>query len=319
MAVFTPVSADDLTVFLQCYDLGEPTMLKGIAEGVQNSNFLIETTCRRYFLTLYESRTEIAELPYFLSLMGHLADRGMPVPHPIADRSGTVLQSLNDRQACLIDFAPGVSVTEPSLAECQAAGAAMGGLHHAAVGFTGTRHNDLGPDNWAAMAASCGDRLKEVDAGLPALIDAALAATAAWPRHLPSANVHTDLFCDNVLFLDGRITGLIDFYFACTEVRAYDYAVTHAAWCFSADGRDYRPDRAAALAAGYAGTHGLSEAEVAALPVLAAGASLRFLLTRAYDWLNTPPDALVTRKDPLAFARRLEWALAATPDEMLGR
>ncbi|WP_426165470.1 homoserine kinase [Sandarakinorhabdus sp. DWP1-3-1] len=319
MAVFTPVTAADLETFLTRYDIGEATSFKGIAEGVQNSNFLLETTRGRYILTLYEDRVETAALPWFLALTTHLADKRLPVPRPIVDRQGFALQRLNDRPACLIEFVPGVSITDPSVAQSHEVGAALGRLHRAVDDFTAERANDLGQPHWPAMAGKCDGRTGSIDPALPDLIDAALAATTAWPSDLPRATVHTDLFPDNVLMLGGRITGLIDFYFACTDLIAYDYMTTHSAWCFSPDGATYHPARAAALAAGHAETRGLSAAEVAALPLLGQGAALRFVLTRAYDWLNTPADALVTRKDPMAFGRRLAWYAAATPDMVLGR
>jgi homoserine kinase type II len=318
MAVFTPVTAADLNAFLARYDIGDATSFKGIAEGIQNSNFLLETTRGRYILTLYESRVETTSLPWFLALTTHLAAKGLPVPRPISDRTGTALQHLNGRPACIIEFVPGVSVTDPTAIEAHAIGAAMGRLHRQVVDFTAPRPNDLGQPHWPAMAARCNGRLHEIDPALPGLVDLGLAATADWPQDLPRATVHTDLFPDNVLMLGTTITGLIDFYFACTDIRAYDYACTHGAWCFSPDGATYYPERAAALAAGYAETHGLTAAEAAALPRLGIGAALRFTLTRAYDWLNTPADALVTRKDPMAFARRIGWYAAATPAMILG-
>lgn len=319
MAVYTPVTAADLAGFLERYDIGEATSCKGIAEGVENSNFLVETTRGRYFLTLYEKRVEAGDLPWFLALMTHLADKGLPVPRPIPDRAGNALQSLNGRPACVIAFMSGVSVTEPGAAECHAVGAALGAMHRAVADFAPERANALGPASWPPLAARCGDRLGEIDPALPGLVTAGLAATADWPANLPRATIHADLFCDNVLLLGARVSGLIDFYFACTDVRAYDYAVTHAAWCFSADGATFFAPRAAALAAGYATTHGLAAAEIAALPRLGEGAALRFTLTRAFDWLNTPGTALVTRKAPVAFARRLAWYAAATPDMVLGQ
>jgi homoserine kinase type II len=318
MAVYTPVSAAELAAFLARYDLGEATSFKGIAEGVENSNFLVETTRGRHFLTLYERRVDAAELPWFLALMTHLADAGLPVPRPITDRDGRALQQLNGRPACLIEYLRGVSVTDPSPAQARAVGAALGRLHTAAASFTAPRANALGPAAWPGLAASCNGRLAHIDAALPALVDRGLAATAAWPAGLPHGTIHADLFCDNVLMLDDAVTGLIDFYFACTDCLAYDYAITHAAWCFSGDGRSHHPALAAALAAGYAQTRGLDGAEMAALPLLGQGAALRFTLTRAYDWLNTPAGALVTRKDPMAFARRLAWYATATPAEVLG-
>ncbi|MFZ4381953.1 MAG: homoserine kinase [Sandarakinorhabdus sp.] len=318
MAVYTPVSADDLAGFLSGYDVGEAVSFKGIAEGVENSNFLVETTRGRYFLTLYEKRVAEGDLPWFLALMGHLAAKGLPVPGPISDRQGRSLQRLNGRPACMIEFLPGVSVTEATPAQAREVGAALAAMHRAAQDFTAVRANSLGADAWPPLAARCDGRLGEIDAGLPDLVEAGLAATAHWPSGLPMATIHADLFPDNVLLLDGAVTGLIDYYFACTDARAYDVAVTHGAWCFSADGRQFFPERAAALMAGYASVITLSAAERAALPLLAAGAALRFTLTRAYDWINTPADALVTRKDPMAFARRMAWYLAATPEMMGG-
>jgi homoserine kinase type II len=319
VAVYTQVSAADLAGFLLRYDLGVATSFKGIAEGVENSNYLVETTRGRYFLTLYEKRVEAGDLPWFLALMTHLADKGLAVPRPIPDRAGVALQTLNGRPACLIEFLAGVSVTEPSAAECHAVGHALGKLHSAGADFAVIRENALGPGSWPPLAGRCDDRLGEIDAALPGLVTAGLAATADWPTGLARGTIHADLFCDNVLMLDGRVTGLIDFYFASTDLYAYDYAVTHAAWCFSGDGQVHFADRAAALAAGYADSHGLSAAETAALPRLGEGAALRFTLTRAYDWLNTPAGAMVTKKDPMAFARRLAWYAAASPDAVLGR
>jgi homoserine kinase type II len=322
MAVYTPVTASDLAGFLSAYDIGKATSFKGVAEGVSNSNFLLDTangtTQGRYLLTLYERNIDIADLPWFLALMTHLADKGLPVPRPVADRRGHALQTLNGRAACLIEFVPGVSITEPTPAECRAIGAALGRLHTASADFALVRANSLGVAQWRAMAEACSAGLADIDAGLPGLVAAGLAATDRWPTDLPLGIIHADLFPDNVLLTGTTVTGMIDFYFACTDIRAYDYAVTHAAWCFSAAGTVHYPERAAALAAGYAETHGLDPAEIAALPRLGEGAALRFVLTRAYDWLNTPGDALVTRKDPMAYGRRLAWYARATPAEMLG-
>jgi homoserine kinase type II len=306
MAVYTRVAAETLADFLERYELGVLQAAKGIAEGVENSNYLVDTDRGRYFLTLYEKRVVAAELPYFLDLMTHAADRGLPVPRPIADRGGVTLQSLAGRPACLIEYLPGVSVSEPSPQLCMAAGAALGRLHAATADFQGRRANALGHDGRLVLVEKCLPRAGEIDAGLAELLRAeADYQLRHWPRQLPQATIHADLFPDNVLAIGDRITGLIDFYFACTDVRAYDLAVMHGAWCFSADGRQFFADRAAALEAGYRSVHGLGAEETAAMPALRRAAALRFLLTRCYDWLNTPADALVTRHDPLAYARRL--------------
>lgn len=307
MAVYTHVSAEEMAALLARYDAGSLVSAKGIAEGVENSNFLIDTSRARFILTLYEKRVDAADLPFFLSLLDHLADRGLPVPRAIPDRDGQQLQSVAGRPACLIEFLPGISVTTPNAAQARATGEALGRMHHALADFAGTRINALGPEGWHALAARCGDALDAIAPGLKSRVtDELVWLDSHWPRHLPRSVVHADLFPDNVLIRGDDVGGLIDFYFACTEVRAWDVAVTHAAWSFSSDGALYRAEIGDAILDGYAASFGLSHAERTAFPALARGACMRFLLTRAWDWLNTPPDALVTRKDPLAFLRRLD-------------
>ena len=320
MAVFTPVSAEALAGFLARYDLGVATTFKGIAEGIQNSNFLLDTDRgERFLLTLYEDRVDAADLPYFLALTTHLADKGLPVPRPIPDRGGQALQMLNGRPACLIEFVRGVSVTAPTPADAFAAAAALGAMHRAVADFTPVRDNEHGPAGWRRLCQAIGDRFGAIASGLAATVDEELGNLAArWPAYLDRATIHADLFADNVLLLGGEVSGLIDFYFACTDIRAYDLAVMHAAWTFSDAGRHFDPQLAAALVAGYRSAHPLTDAEVAALPVLCRGAALRFILSRAYDWITTPADALVTKKDPMAFARRLAWYRSATLAEVLG-
>lgn len=322
MAVYTQVPAETLAQFLERYDVGTLLAAKGIAEGVENSNYLVDTSGpdgkgARFILTLYEKRVDVADLPFFMDLLDHLAKRGCLVPRFIADRSGTMLQTLCDRPAALIEFLSGVSVTQPTPAQARATGVALGQLHKAAEGFEGTRANTLGPEGWHRLLDACGDGLDSIQPGLGARVARELAfIDAHWPTELERCVIHADLFPDNVLMRGDEVGGLIDFYFSCTDIRAYDVAITHGAWCFSPDGAQFHPDVAAALMSGYAASHGLSAAERAALPVLARGAALRFLLTRAYDWINTPPTALVTRKDPLAYLRRLE-TYATRPVEVL--
>ncbi len=307
MAVYTQVSAEALGTFLARYDQGALVSAKGIAEGVQNSNYLVETTADRFILTLYEEWTSTDDLPFFLAMLDHLAAAGNPVPRALPDRDGTAIQQLAGRSACLIEFLTGVSVSHPTPAQARAAGAAMGQLHAGLADFAPTRANPLGADTWRPLLERCGAGIDTIAPGLFARIEAALARVLAqWPRDLPVAAIHTDLFPDNVLMLGDRVTGVIDFYFACTDIRAYDLAVMHSAWAFDATGERYDPAIGAALIAGYESRFVLSDAERAALPILAQGACLRFLLTRAWDWVNTPADALVTRKDPLAYWRRLE-------------
>lgn len=308
MAVYTHVSAEALAAFLARYEVGELVSAKGIAEGVENSNYLVDTTNGRFILTLYEKRVSAGDLPFFLAMLDHLADRGLPVPRALKDRAGTAIQQLEGRPACLIEFLAGVSISQPTPAQARAAGAALGTMHHALADFAPGRANTLGPEGWSALLTRCGNDLDRIEAGLASRLDAARRHVLAdWPGDLPRSAIHADLFPDNVLMRGERVTGLIDFYFACTDIRAYDLAVMHSAWTFDAAGAVADLAVGLALIEGYEAVLPLSAEERRALPVLAEGACLRFAATRAWDWLNTPADALVTRKDPLAYVRRFDF------------
>lgn len=314
MAVYTHLGAEDLARLIGEFDVGALCSAKGIAEGVSNSNWLVDTEGRdghgaRFILTMYEQRTEIADLPFFLGLMDHLSEHGCPVPGTIHDRSGQAFRLHEGKALALIEFLSGVSVSQPTEGQARAVGGALARIHLASADFALSRANDFGPAGWAKLADDCGaEGFARIDPTLGPLVARELPAlVAGWPTNLPRSVIHADLFPDNVLMLGDEVTGLIDFYFACTDITAYDVAVTHAAWCFDASGQDFDPKLSAALLTGYEAVRPLSPAERAALPLLARGASMRFMMTRAYDWLHTPADAMVTRKDPMAFARRLEF------------
>jgi homoserine kinase type II len=308
MAVYTPVSAEILAGFLARYDVGELVSVKGIAEGVENTNYLVDTTTGRFILTLYEKRVDGGDLPYFMALLDHLAARGCPVPPAIKDRGGVAIQTLEGRPACLIQFLPGVSVTHPTPAQALAAGTALGEMHTALADFPLERANSMGSTTWQPLLDRCGSDLDSIAPGLHHDMTFALAdLSATWGRDpLPRSTIHADLFPDNVLMRGDTVGGLIDFYFACTDIRAYDLAVMHAAWAFDATGATFDAAVGDALIAGYARHFPLSEEERSAFSDLAIGACIRFTLSRAWDWLNTPADALVMRKDPLAFWRRVK-------------
>lgn len=307
MAVYTHVSAEALGEFLARYDVGDLVSAKGIAEGVENSNYLVDTTAGRFILTLYEKRVDAGDLPFFMALLDHLADRGQPVPPAVKDRDGVAIQELAGRPACLIRFLPGVSLSHPTVAQALAAGRAMGEMHRALADFAPTRANSMGVDTWLPLLGRCGRALDEIAPGFHDRLSRAVeAVVTGWPADgLPVGAIHADLFPDNVLMQGNSVTGLIDFYFACTDIRAYDLAVMRTAWSFDAGGGRHDPAIADALTQGYEAAFGLTHEERAALDRLAAGACVRFTLSRAWDWLNTPADALVTRKDPLAYWRRL--------------
>jgi homoserine kinase type II len=314
MAVYTQLGAETLGRIIAEFDVGALVSAKGIAEGVSNSNWLIETSGRdgrgaRFILTMYEHRTDAADLPFFLGLLDHLAGRGCPVPRTVHDREDRPFRLHEGKALALIEFLPGVSVSDPTPAQARAVGEALAQIHLAAADFPGRRANGLGLSAWRSLADACGaEGLDSIRPGLASLVASELAALVhAWPEELPHSVIHADLFPDNVLMLGDAVAGLIDFYFACTDITAYDIAVTHAAWCFGDDGRRFDAALSAALLRGYESVRRLSAPEREALPLLARGAAMRFLMTRAYDWMNTPREAMVTRKDPLAFARRLEF------------
>ena len=314
MAVYTRLGAEDMAGIIAAFDVGTLISAKGIAEGVSNSNWLIETQdtkgqARRFILTMYETRTDVADLPFFLGLLDHLAGKQCPVPRTIHDREGASFRLHEGKALALIEFLPGVSVSEPTTGQARAVGATLAQVHLAAQDFPAARDNSMGLAAWQELLGACGhDGLASIDPDLARLVDHELPLIASlWPSNLPRGVIHADLFPDNVLMLGDKVTGLIDFYFACTDVTAYDIAVTHAAWCFSADGTTFQPELSSALLEGYETVRPLLPEERMALPILARAAAMRFLATRAYDWLNTPDDALVTPKDPMAFARRLQF------------
>lgn len=314
MAVYTDVSDDALAAFLAEYALGTMVAFRGIAEGVENSNFSLRTTTGDYILTLYEKRVDPADLPWFLGLMEHLARRGIVCPLPVHGKDGQALRHLCGRLAAITTFLPGVWPRQVRVDHCGPLGAALAAFHLAGATYAPTRHNALGPDGWGPLLDRSRAGADTVQRGLAGELDAALIRIlAAWPVGLPIGHIHADLFPDNVFFLDGTVSGLIDFYFAATDILAYDIAVCLNAWCFEQD-FSFNVTKARALLSAYAATRPLSATERKALPVLCQGAALRFLLTRLYDWLNTPTGALVTRKDPLEYLRRLRFHLAA-PDE----
>ena len=307
MAVYTEVGNEELAAFIASYGLGEVISLKGIAEGVENTNYLVETEPGWFILTLYEKRVNPAELPFFLALMEHLARRGLTCPTPVRDLEGRNLRELAGRPAALVTFLEGLAVRRPTADHCREVGEALARLHLAAAGFDMQRKNGLGLDDWRPLYVRFAARADEIRPGLSGLIEAELRHLAAnWPTSLPQGIIHADLFPDNVFFLHERLSGLIDFYFACTDQLAYDVAVCLNAWCFEADGA-FNITKGRALLKGYDSVRRLDDDERTALPVLARGAALRFLLTRAYDWINTPPDALVKRKDPAEYVRRLSF------------
>jgi homoserine kinase type II len=307
MAVYTDVTADDLTPFLAGYEIGALLSYKGIAEGVENSNFLVHTAAGNFILTLYEKRVAERDLPFFLALMEHLAARGITCPQPVKNKNGGMLGRLAGRPAAVVTFLDGLWIRKPNAGHCAAVGEALAHLHLAGGDFPQKRPNALGMESWRGLYEHARPRGDSVRPGLCDEIARELdALEKSWPRDLPAGVIHADLFPDNVFFLGDRLSGLIDFYFACTDTLAYDVAVCLNAWCFEPD-HSYNVTKGRALLKAYGKVRALSAPEIAALPVLARGAATRFLLTRLVDWLAVPDGALVKPKDPLEYYRKLRF------------
>jgi homoserine kinase type II len=307
MAVYTEVTDEDLSRFVAQYDIGAVLSCKGIAEGVENTNFLLRSEKGSFILTLYEKRVRRDDLPFFIGLMEHLSSRGITCPTPIKRRDGTALGELAGRPAAMVSFLDGIWIRRPNVEHCAALGQALAAMHLAALDYSGRRPNALTVSGWRPLFEQAEGRTEEVHHGLEAAIRAELEIHEAhWPAGLPMGTIHADLFPDNVFFLRGKLSGLIDFYFACTDILAYDVAICLNAWCFEAD-HSFNITKGRALLSGYCEVRPLTPAESDALPMLSRGAALRFLLTRLVDWLNVPPGALVRPKDPIEYFKKLRF------------
>jgi homoserine kinase type II len=307
VAVYTEVGDNDLRAFLSDYAIGDLTSFRGIAEGVENSNYMLHTTGGEFILTLYEKRVNAADLPFFLGLMEHLSQRGLRCPLPVHRNDGALTGVLAGRPAAIITFLEGTWPRRPDAAQCRQVGEALARMHVAGADFPLSRRNGLTLEDWRPLWTKCEAFADSVEPGLAALAQGELQALEqGWPRDLPRGVIHADLFPDNVFFLADRLSGLIDFYFACSDILAYDLATCLNAWCFERDGA-FNLTKGAALFAGYQSVRTLSAAEIAALPLLARGSALRFMLTRLYDWINTPEGSLVVKKDPREYSRKMRF------------
>jgi homoserine kinase type II len=308
MAVYTDVAADELAEFLSGYDIGELLSYKGIAEGVENSNFLLHTTSGYFILTLYEKRVAKGDLPFFLNLMTHLASHGIICPQPLVNKCGEALGTLAGRPAAIINFLEGIWPRKPNVAHCAGVGQVLAKMHLAGRDFGMSRANALSVSGWRPLFDAAAPHADELQHGLRNFISAELdrLESGIWPEHLPKGVIHADLFPDNVFFLGEKLSGVIDFTFACDDILAYDIAITLNAWCFETD-HSFNVTKARAFLNAYGRERKLSEAEQDALPLLARGAALRILLTRLVDWFNVPPGALVRPKDPLEYVRKLRF------------
>jgi homoserine kinase type II len=307
MAVYTEVSDEDLSQFIAGYNLGKALSFKGIAEGVENTNYLVHTESGPHILTLYEKRVAVEDLPFFLGLMEHLAKSGIACPVPVRNRNGEMLGELAGRPAAIITFLEGLWVRRPTADHCAALGTTLAKLHLAGQSFGMKRQNALSVSGWRPLREAASGDADAISSGLDAEVCQELSTLEeTWPQGLPEGIIHADLFPDNVFFLGNQLSGVIDYYFACNDALAYDIAICLNAWCFEID-NSFNITKARSLLRAYAALRSFTDEEFNALPILARGAALRFLLTRIYDWLNTSPEALVKPKDPMEYVRKLRF------------
>jgi homoserine kinase type II len=318
MAVYTDISEIELQAFMADYELGDVLSYRGIAEGVENSNFMLHMRQGPFILTLYEKRVDVGDLPFFLGLMEHLADRGVHCPLPVHRKDGKVIGQVGGRPAAVITFLEGIWPRRPSASHCKAVGRALAGMHMAGRDFSLRRVNALSLSGWRPLWEKCLASPGGTAEVLRSEVEGELAVFEnGWPSDLPSGVIHADLFPDNVFFLGDELSGLIDFYFACNDLLAYDLAVCLNAWCFEKD-NSFNLTKGTALLSGYQSIRQMEVRELNALPMLARGAALRFMLTRLYDWVNTPEGSLVVKKDPFEYMKRLRFHRAVESSSEYG-
>lgn len=313
MAVFTPVSREDAQAFLARYDLAELARIEPILAGIENTNYRLELKDGRSFaLTLFERHQDGADLPFLLGFAAHLAAQGFAAAHAVRDRSGKMFTHLLDRPAALVRWVEGAGLTLPTSDEAAQGGAALARMHDLAADFGPRRANPFGPARWDALINRCADApLGPHTPMLHELSTQRHALARDWPHALPHGAIHADYFPDNVLFASGRLSGVIDFGFACTDFFAYDLAIALNAWGFDQAGV-FRRAVFASFLAGYRAARPLESRELAALPILTRGAALRFTLSRLHDLLFHDPAWQVIPKDPAAFFARLGFLQNAT-------
>ena len=318
MAVYTEIPDDELAEFIATYNIGDLWSYKGIAEGVENTNYLVHAAAGPFILTLYEKRVDPDDLPFFLGLMDHLAATGFQCPTPVRDREGRMLREVAGRPAALVTFLEGLWIRRPAREHCAALGQALAQFHLAGQSYAGSRANSLSVSDWRPLMEASGREADSVLTGLAGEMEKELDFLEGhWPQDLPQGIIHADLFPDNVFFMGPEISGFIDFYFACRDALAYDVAICLNAWCFEADNA-FNVTKARAMLKAYTDVRPLTDDEYEALPVLARGAALRFLLTRVYDWLNTSEEALVKPKDPIEYVRKLRFHAQVTATSEYG-
>lgn len=305
MAVYTNITEEQLEELLNQYSIGCPKALHKITKGIENSNFILETTLGKYILTIYEKRIDTSDLPFFLQLKQYLAQQQFPCPEPIKTTDDQLIVTVASKPAAIISFLTGKEIFQVRTIHCYEVGKALALLHQQSQGFSMQRANDFGLNRWQIMTESLACNADRLHPGLKDfLLQEMDYLQTNWPTELPTGIIHADLFPDNVFFTNNQFSGMIDFYFACNDLLAFDIAICLNAWCYEPNG-EFNITKSQQLIAGYQQHRPLSSEELAALPILASGAAMRFLLTRLNDWIYPSENALVVPKDPMEYYHKL--------------
>ena len=312
MAVYTNLNENQIKDFLKLYNIGELISFSGITEGIENSNFHLKTSNGNYILTIFEKRVDIKDIPFFIKIMLHLNKNGYYCPEPICDKNNKFLQKLKGKPTIIVNFLKGKSQNNVTIEDCNQVGSSMGLMHLSSKDFELKRDNSLSIKGWQTLIKNCNNSvpvnvLNKLQPELMKDIQNSFDFVSKfWPHDLPKGFIHGDFFPDNVFFINDKITGVIDFYFSCTDILAYDLAIAINAWCFDKQ-YNFQDKKYHALLNGYNSKRKLSKDEEFFLPLLCQAASLRFLLTRLFDWVNTPIEANVVLKNPEEYIKKHKY------------
>jgi len=310
MAVYTKLSKIELNEFFTKYDLGKLLKYEGIKEGIENTNYFIQTEKGKYILTLYEKRVEEKDLPFFIGLMKNLYDKKFPSPKPIINKNGNYISDILKKKAAVVSFLDGRAKKILSPDDCCEVGISTATMHLITKNLSGKRENKLSVNSWRMLFNKVKNECSKIHTNLPNVIEKNLTEVEEnWPKDIPSGIIHADLFSDNIFFKSNKLSGIIDYYFACNDYYAFEIAICLNALCFEGDNANlsFNVTKAKRFIDGYSSVRKLSDEEKNSLKVLCQGAAIRFLLTRVFDFLNLSDGALVKIKDPLEYLKRLEF------------
>jgi len=310
MAVYTKLSESELKDFFSKYNLGKLLNYRGIKEGIENTNYFTEAEKGKFILTIYEKRVEEKDLPFFISLMKNIYDKNFPSPEPIINKNGSYISEILKKKAAIISFIDGNTKKNLSPDECYQVGTYAAKLHQITKKLNIKRENKLSVSSWREIYNKVRKNCTKIDKNLPEIIEKNLNDIEKnWPKNIPSGIIHADLFPDNIFFKKNKLSGIIDYYFACHDFYAFEIAICLNALCFegSKENLSFNVTKATKFINGYSSIRKLTDEEKNSLIILCKGAAIRFLLTRVFDYLNLIEGAIVTVKDPVEYLKRLEF------------